>query len=814
MKIGHLKQLNYRNLLPLLLLQTFLSVAAFRVEAQTAVIEDAWWTFQQDCDGDGRFAGTLANNAARLNWNPDVVNCSASLFVTEIVYYKPSAGSSWTPIYTNASHSITGCRSSDAQHVDIILATSATSNDYMIEIYRTGQGTPDYTRSSANDTDLGNHGEETLADDFCESDNFATSAVLSGSMGNKSDHNGNASKEPGEPNHAGDAGGKSLWYSWTAHDTAPVTFETGGSGFDTLLAVYTGNSINALNLITSNDDIAGSTNRQSSVTFTPVSGTTYHIAVDGFAGASGLLTLSWIQTGSSLPDLIFWGPAVSPTVVTRTFSPEECETLEGCGIAGTRTLLSFTTETRNIGAGDLVLGNPATNSLFHFASCHGHYHFEEFANYDLLDANGNSIAAGHKVGFCLLDDHPWSSSANPQSKYDCNSQGIQAGWADIYAAGLPCQFIDITGVPPGEYVLRLEVNPRGLIQEANTNNNVTLVSVSIPAVGCIDLPPNDSFSSPVIVSGTPFSFTQFNQCATKESGEPDHAGSPGGHSLWYSWTPSVTHDALVTTKRSDYNTVLAVYTGNNLATLNLIGSSDDITGEYNPQSEVFFHAVAGTTYRIAVDGFSNAVGTTVFNVDPPGNDDFDEPYTLVGSSGSTNGFNVGASKHLYEPAHASDVGGHSVWYSWTAPTNGPVEFNTAGSTFNTTLAVYTGNHLYLNTLIAQNNDDVGGLLTSRVNFIAEAGTTYQIAVDGFGGDVGNIVLSWNMDSALAIAAQNNGNLAISISGVVWQRYLLLSSTDLINWITNKGPFTMTGTPYQITNSPAAGHEFYQSYLLP
>ncbi len=460
MKINYIER-SSRKIFLFLLSLVFLCGVPLGAAAQTAIIEDAWWTFQQDCDGDGFYAGTLPNNGARLNWNPNVVNCNGTITVMEIVYTRPSSGSLWTSVYTNTSHSITGCRSSDAQHVDFILSTTAVNNDYRIEIYRTGQTTPDSIQSNTNDIDLNSHGEESLINDFCLSDNFATSAVVSGSMGAKADHNGNASKEAGEPDHGGNFGGKSLWYSWTAHDNTVVTFETVGSGFDTLLAIYTGNSVNSLLLVASNDDIAGSTNRQSRVTFTPVSGTTYRIAVDGFGGSTGLLSLSWLQSGNSLPDLVFWAPAVSPEVVTRTFSTEECEVLEGCAVPGTRKLLYFSTETRNVGAGDLVMGDPATNPLFHFASCHGHYHFEEFAVYDLLDGNGNKIASSHKVGFCLLDVHPWSPTANPQAKYDCNNQGIQAGWADVYPAGLPCQYIDITGVPSGEYVLRLEVNPLG-----------------------------------------------------------------------------------------------------------------------------------------------------------------------------------------------------------------------------------------------------------------------------------------------------------------------------------------------------------------
>ena len=77
--------------------------------AQTAVLADAWWTYQQDCNGDGCKAGTLFGDHARLNWSPDVTNCNGTLTVFEIVYFKPCASNTWTAIYTNSPHSISGC---------------------------------------------------------------------------------------------------------------------------------------------------------------------------------------------------------------------------------------------------------------------------------------------------------------------------------------------------------------------------------------------------------------------------------------------------------------------------------------------------------------------------------------------------------------------------------------------------------------------------------------------------------------------------------------------------------------------------------
>jgi hypothetical protein len=103
----------------------------------------------------------------------------------------------------------------------------------------------------------------------------------------------NATKESGEPNHAGDAGGQSLWWKFIAPATRTYTVETTGSldnssdMLDTTMGVYTGSAVNALTTIASNDD-ADPTNNifTSKATLSATSGVTYYIAVDTFSGGS------------------------------------------------------------------------------------------------------------------------------------------------------------------------------------------------------------------------------------------------------------------------------------------------------------------------------------------------------------------------------------------------------------------------------------------------------------------------------------------------------------------------------------------------
>jgi peptidyl-Asp metalloendopeptidase len=148
-------------------------------------------------------------------------------------------------------------------------------------------------------------------------DNFANAQVISGNSGTVTGSNVGATKEPGEPNHAGNAGGASVWYRWTPSTSGSATIDTIGSNFDTLLAVYIGSAVNSLTLIASNDDIGGG-NLQSRVTFSATAGTTYSIAVDGYGGATGNITLNWSLTTTTNRILTVAGAGTGNGTVTAT----------------------------------------------------------------------------------------------------------------------------------------------------------------------------------------------------------------------------------------------------------------------------------------------------------------------------------------------------------------------------------------------------------------------------------------------------------------------------------------------------------------
>jgi hypothetical protein len=175
----------------------------------------------------------------------------------------------------------------------------------------------------------------------------------------------------------------------------------------------------------------------------------------------------------------------SAEIIVKTFAADACEIFEGCIAApGQRTLLHFDLKTPNVGDGNLHLGDPTGNPLFQFSQCHGHYHFNGYANYHLLNDSGQEIGSGHKQAFCLLDLTQVDPNASPDAIYSCGYQGIQAGWADVYNRNLPCQWVDVTDVPAGTYTLQVEVNRDHQLAESNYANNVAAVTVTIPASSC------------------------------------------------------------------------------------------------------------------------------------------------------------------------------------------------------------------------------------------------------------------------------------------------------------------------------------------
>jgi PASTA domain len=252
-------------------------------------------------------------------------------------------------------------------------------------------------------------------------------------------------------------------------------------------------------------------------------------------------------------------------------------------------------------------------------------------------------------------------------------------------------------------------------------------ALSLPAAAAA--PENDSFSAAALLTGRSTSASGTNEDATKES---------GGASIWYAWTAPASGRTTLSTCDSDFDTLLAVYTGSSVAALDEVASDDDDCGD---RSIVTFASVEGTPYMIAVDGKGGATGDASLELRlAPPNDDFADALPIAGDTGSASGTTEGAWYEDDEPLHYG-VGWPSVWYSWTAPSTGWATFETCGSPFDTVLAAYVGAAVDALDVVAGSDDACG--LGSRLSFEATAGTVYRIAVAGYDGAVGAFGLAWN-----------------------------------------------------------------------
>ena len=240
-------------------------------------------------------------------------------------------------------------------------------------------------------------------------------------------------------------------------------------------------------------------------------------------GALALGSLATPQRAAAQPDMIVRTDIMERQWVVRDekLAADYCSVIEGGVTPGLRRLVRFTVMTANIGDQDIHIGDPqvhwaANDGLFELAACHQHFHFRNYALYQLIDPQTGKIWKAAKAGFCMLDTDPNPASLggdpprNGQYR-NCGdlthpgNQGITHGWSDTYRFFLGGQYFVLDGgdgqppVPPGDYIIRITANPAykpsksepcrvldpatGLCHnfaEADYTNNVGEVLITIP----------------------------------------------------------------------------------------------------------------------------------------------------------------------------------------------------------------------------------------------------------------------------------------------------------------------------------------------
>ncbi|MGD0412501.1 MAG: immunoglobulin domain-containing protein [Verrucomicrobiota bacterium] len=422
-----------------------------------------------------------------------------------------------------------------------------------------------------------------------------------------------------------------------------------------------------------------------------------------------------------------------------------------------------------------------------------------------------------------------------------------------------------------------------------------------------------------------------NQNATSEPGEPLHDGKPGGKSIWYTWTASFTGVISLGTQGSDFDTLLAIYTGTNISRLTPVAADDDSGGFLT--SLVTFNVKAGTTYQIAVDGFKGASGNVVlgmpsgtayrvltassgssvpvitsqpasqlvpaganvtlrvgasnaltyqwffqgapveaggtrsslaitnfragsvglYNVlvanaagsvqseqaslqiaatNQPGSGGlvylkFGDAVDAATNSttakspgpssggGDTRGYSVsqvfstvGATKEPGEPDHCGQAGGASEWFVYTAPASGTLVANTAGSSYNTILAVYSGPGTNFASLVPQACGFVTNYQQQGQPSVVLSGvpaqTRFFIAVDGYQGASGTVQLNIGLGSAPALVSPPASQVVAPGSNATFSVMAIGSTNFGYQWQLNGTNIPKaTSASYAVANASAA-----------
>ncbi|HMD61319.1 MAG TPA: PQQ-binding-like beta-propeller repeat protein [Opitutaceae bacterium] len=305
----------------------------------------------------------------------------------------------------------------------------------------------------------------------------------------------------------------------------------------------------------------------------------------------------------------------------------------------------------------------------------------------------------------------------------------------------------------------------GLAGKAQTGGRLDLAA----ALAAANTPPNALFASRTVLIGLdPYTKTSnADSPSALEGGTPAIPGATSpGHSLWWQWTApenasveidtSGTQGGALFTGGSSYSTALGVYTGTSLGSLATVATNaaygteplEGSPGTLVPYSEVKFEAAAGTTYVINVEGQAGASGQTVLAINTdPDYDSLAAPRVLSGPSVAVLDANSNATLEGGEPRILTYPGGHSLWYSWTAPFSGTAQVSGYSYDFNPEVAVYTGSSYgNLSPVVAAAAPGTAGTTTVAsqclCTFTAAAGTAYLIKVDGeTSSDTGEFTLS-------------------------------------------------------------------------
>ncbi|MEO8609209.1 MAG: choice-of-anchor Q domain-containing protein [Chloroflexota bacterium] len=548
--------------------------------------------------------------------------------------------------------------------------------------------------------------------------------------------------------------GHTVWYKYTAANSNPVRFQTDGSDFNTVLAVFTLNSsTNTLQqvsgLCSRMDDEPGSR-----LTLNPTANTIYYVMIGGHLNTSGSYVFSAnAPTNDDIDDTINIGTIAD--LPFRTFS------LNAGGVPISNT---------NVTAASQLISDPLTSCATTVGRSVWYTYTAADATRLRLQTTGTSFDTVIAIYTGSLGENGKVDRTSLQ-EVACNNDDTSTTTSDMGFTPVPgtTYYIEVAGNSDAGGSLLFEVD----VFPSPNNDLVENAYVVTPDTDPLRLgafkvtTPDGTVNAP---------FAEDTTGATATDDATASCGLNLGGSVWFVYTDDIASDTPATvvfqTFASDYDTAMTIYTGTP-DNLTEAACSDDVgvnqgsrltLGVTDDGADVAL--VEGQTYYIRISGYFGETGNLTFNafvpqVAAPTNDDPNTPYTIIFNSdngsytidGVTDPLNIkpfvqdttGTNPALEDAASKITCGqdvGHTVWYRYVAPENQRVVFDADGSDFDTVIAAFIeqtdGN---LNSLVEVGcNDDFGSRPQSKLTLNTANGVILYVMFGGYKQDRGNLSL--------------------------------------------------------------------------
>ena len=539
-------------------------------------------------------------------------------------------------------------------------------------------------------------------------DAFTSAPLLSGTSGSIEGTNLHATAEPGEPPPAA----RSVWWRWTAPASGFWSVDTEGSAIAATLRLWSGATLATLVPLGADEGDAPSASR---VGIPVTAGVTYRIALDGQLGAQGALRLNWAFTIPTVAQTIAFAPlpdlgldaeafalaasASSGLPVTFTLLSGPA-TLDGDGVTLTPTGQTGTVTIRADQPGDATrLPAPSISRSFAIRPPPAN---DEPASAIVFSGASGSLAGTNLFATAGAGD-PFPASHSVWWRWTAPSAGILT--LDTEGSAIPAALSVLSGSSPDELELVGSDAPSGAAARLELPVAAgTIYYVAIDALedrqGALRL--GWSLTPPSL--DQTIDFAPFPDLGVDAAPLTLEAGASSGLDVVFTLVSGPA------TLDGDF--------------LEFTGHPGTVTLRASQPGDATYRAAPPVTRSFAIRP-------------PPGNDEPTDAVRLSGASGSVAGTNLHATVGPADPYPA----GHSVWWRWTAPTNGILTLDTAGSAIPAAISVLSGPSPDELGLVAS---DARPDATGHVGLPVSAGVVYYFAVDAFDELQGALRLAWSL----------------------------------------------------------------------